>query len=379
VKRSRIGYLSSEDPKNKKVWSGTHHSIYRCLQSIGEVEILGPYEPKARVWISKFINQFYLRVLKKRLSYRHSIFVSKGYAEYFNKKIKAGNFDYIVAPAASCELAFIETKIPIIYISDGTFAGCLNYHKSLTNLIQKSIREGNIVEQNAIDKSIFTIVSSEWAAQSVLKDYKCKPEKLRMFPFGANFEKLPAVNELTNETAGVWKLLFVGVYWDTKGGEFAFNCFKKLFDKGYPVELTVLGCEPPENFKHPKLNIISFIDKNSDEGREKLFNIFKEHHFLILPTRFDCTPMVINEASAFGIPCIVAKTGGVEGHLKENENGFLVDYNDTGAGYAAHIEKLILHPDKYHAMRKSTRKLYEEKLNWETWKKEFLKIISLLP
>ncbi len=376
MKKIRFVYLSSADPHNKKVWSGTHYNIYKCLLSIGEVEVLGPYSPNLRLFLAKLLNQFYLLFFKKRFSYRHSSFISKAYANYFEKKLKGKTFDYIVAPAASCELAYLKTKIPIISISDGTFAGCLNYHKALSHLISSSVKDGNLVEQNAIAKSTFTIVSSQWAANSVLKDYDCAPEKLFIIPFGANFEKIPAFTELSFETPIIWKLLFVGVYWDTKGGEYAYNCFKILLDKGYEVELTILGCHPPSEFLHSKINVISFIDKNNDEGQKQLFKIFKENHLLILPTRFDCTPIVINEASAFAMPCLVAKTGGVEGHLKENVNGFLMDYNDTGKGYAEQIEKLIILPENYIALRKSSRALYEQKLNWENWKTEFLKIIK---
>jgi len=175
-----------------------------------------------------------------------------------------------------------------------------------------------------------------------------------------------------------WKLLFVGVYWESKGGEIAYNCFKELVDKGYAVELTVLGCIPPEQFRHEKMKVIPFIDKNSDEGQKKLFEIFLQHHILILPTRFDCTPIVINEASAFGIPSIIARTGGVEGHLKNGMNGFLVDYNDKGKGYAEQVEKLIKNPDQYVSLRKSSRKLYEEKLNWDSWTEAFRKIIQAI-
>ena len=174
MKKIQFAYLSSEDPRNKKVWSGTHYSIYQCLLSIGEVEILGPYEPKGRLFLAKILNQFYLKILNKRFSYRHSSFISKGYANYFERKLKDKKFDFIVAPAASCELAYINTAIPIIYITDGTFAGCLNYHKALSNLTPASIKDGNLIEQNAINKSAVTIVSSEWAANSVIADYKCE-------------------------------------------------------------------------------------------------------------------------------------------------------------------------------------------------------------
>jgi glycosyltransferase involved in cell wall biosynthesis len=85
---------------------------------------------------------------------------------------------------------------------------------------------------------------------------------------------------------------------------------------------------------------------------------------------------VINEASAFGIPGLIANSGGVAGHLKNNENGFLIPYEDKGNGYAQKIEELINDPSSYIELRKKTRKLYEEQLNWEHWTKEFQKIIS---
>ena len=376
LKKLKFAYLSAENPKDKKVWSGTHYSIYNTLISLGDVDILGPYEPKIRVLISKILNQFYLKFLNKRISYRHSKFVSIGYSKYFNEKIKKSNYDFIIAPAAACELAFIETKIPIIYITDGTFASCLGYHKSLTNLTKKSIIEGNHIEELAINKSKYVIVSSEWASNSVIKDYHKKPEKVFVIPYGANFENIPNFEELNFQIPKTWKIFFVGVYWETKGGEIAYNAFKELIDKGYNVELTVLGCIPPEKYKHPKITIIPFIDKNSSKGQIQMKELYKQHHFLILPTRFDCTPIVINEASAFGIPSLIANCGGVEGHLKNNENGFLLPYNDNGGEYALKIMELINNPESYILLRNKTRKLYENQLNWQHWGNEFIKILN---
>ncbi len=373
----KIGYLSSENPENKRVWSGTHHSVYKNISTLGDIEVLGPYQPKLRLFLVKFLNQIYLRIFRKRFSYRHSVFISKGYAKYFSEKLEGKNFDFIVAPAASAEISFLETKIPIIYITDGTFSSCLNYHESLKNLTQKSIVEGNLIEQQAIQKSKYVIVSSEWAQKSVLNDYKANPEKVKLIPFGANFDLLPAKNEINYSVPEQWKILFVGVYWENKGGEIAFNAFKLLLEKGMNVSLTVLGCTPPAEFKRPKMTVIPFIDKNDLKGQEKLNQIYKEHHFLILPTRFDCTPIVINEASAFGIPCLVSNTGGVAGHLKENKNGYLIDYNDKGEGYATKIEYLIQHPEEYISLRKQTRELYDNSLNWDVWTTRFKELLTL--
>lgn len=340
------------------------------------MDVLGPYEPKARVFISRVLNQIYLKLLNKRISYRHSKMVSIGYAHYFNRKLQGRKYDFIIAPAASCEIAFIETNIPIIYITDGTFAGCLGYHKSLSNLTEKSIKEGNEIEQRAISRSKTVIVSSEWAKKSVMNDYHKDSSDIRVIPYGANFENIPTIQELKFEIPKIWKLFFVGVYWESKGGDIAYNAFKILVDKGYPVELTILGCIPPSGITHEKMKVIPFIDKNSKNGQEQMKAIYKEQHFLILPTRFDCTPIVINEASAFGIPGLIANSGGVAGHLKNNENGFLIPYEDQGHAYALKIEELINEPESYIELRKQTRHLYEDQLNWEHWAKEFQEIIS---
>ncbi|MCW3076079.1 MAG: glycosyltransferase [Bacteroidetes bacterium] len=374
----KIAYLSAEDPKNKKVWSGTHYSIYKALQSMGKVTILGPFHPKLPLTFGKIVNQLFIKVLNKRFDYRHSIFLSKAYGRFFSTKINSETFDLIVAPAASAEIAFLNTTIPVIYITDGTFQSCLNYHKSLTGLTNQSIISGNLIESKAIAKSKVVIVSSEWAADSLKTDYKTPAEKITIIPFGANFETLPSEHELVFETPTEWKLLFVAVYWESKGGPIIFKTFNMLREKGYNVSLTILGCVPPADVKDEKITIIPFIDKNDPDGQQQLSEIYKAHHLLILPTRFDCSPIVINEASAFGIPCIVSDTGGIRGHLSNGQNGFLVDHNDTGEKFADIIGDMITDPLTYIKLRQSTRKEYVDKLNWHHWITKFQETLKQL-
>ncbi len=141
----------------------------------------------------------------------------------------------------------------------------------------------------------------------------------------------------------------------------------ELLKKNIKAELTIIGCTPPEKFNHPNINIIPFINKNEPGGQKQLMEIYSNSHFLILPTRFDCTPIVFCEASAFGLPVLCANTGGVEGHIKEGVNGYLIDYNDTGSGYAKKIIELFEDKEKYQALVLSARKLYNDELNWHKW------------
>lgn len=374
----KIAYLSSNDPTDKKVWSGTHYSIYSTLNKhVGTVIPLGPYEPKMATFIGKVLTGLAQKILNRRYNYRHSKLLAKAYGRYFNSRLNQQHFDVIVAPAASCELAYVKTKIPIIYISDATIKLSLNYHKALTGLLSLSEKETKTIEKMALDKCTQLVVSSDWAYQSLIKDYGYPTHKVKTLPFGANMENLPGRQDVLEKKENhQLKLLFVGVYWESKGGEIAYNCLVELLKLGIEATLTIVGCVPPEQFKHPKINVIPFINKNSNEGLQKLYSIFMEHDFLILPTRFDCTPIVICEASAFGLPALVAKTGGVAGHLKEGKNGYLIDFNDKGKGYADKIVSIINNKTEFEALKKSTREEFEKQLNWDNYGLELKQIIN---
>ena len=374
----KIAYLSSNDPTDKKVWSGTHYSIYTSLKKLpADVTILGPYEPKIAAFIGKIITGLSQLVFKKRYNYRHSKLLAKAYGKYFNQKLSAGSYDIIIAPAATCELAYVKTTIPIIYISDSTINLSLNYHKALTGLLVFSEIETKKIERLALNNCSKIIVSSNWAAKSLIEDYKIPNNRVEVLPFGANMELLPTKKELEEKVVSqTCKLLFIGVYWESKGGDIAYNCLLELLKMGIDAELTICGCTPPEYVSHPKVNIIPFINKNSKDGMKKLYSVFLNHDFLILPTRFDCTPIVICEASAFGLISIISDTGGVSGHLTVGENGYLVSYEDKGLGYATSIATIFKNKEKFNQLKKSSRQEFENKLNWDVYKEGLRKIIN---
>lgn len=378
AKPLKIAYLSSNDPADKKVWSGTHYSIYTSLKKLpADVTILGPYEPKLAVMIGKIMTGLSQLLFKKRYNYRHSYLLAKAYGKYFNKKLSVGSYDIIIAPAATCELAFVKTTIPIFYISDSTINLSLNYHKALTGLLSFSEKETKKIEQLALSNCSIIIVSSNWAAKSLTDDYGISKEKVKILPFGANMELLPGKKEVeTKQASEICKLLFIGVYWESKGGDIAYNCFLELLKMGIDVELTICGCTPPENIIHPKIKIIPFINKNTNDGMQQLYSVFLNHDFLILPTRFDCSPIVICEASAFGVISIITDTGGVSGHLSVGKNGFLVPYEDTGLGYATIIASVFNDKEKFNQLKISSREEFENKLNWDVYGEKLSQIIT---
>jgi glycosyltransferase involved in cell wall biosynthesis len=98
-----------------------------------------------------------------------------------------------------------------------------------------------------------------------------------------------------------------------------------------------------------------------------LLAAYSSAHFLLLPTRAEAFGNVFSEASAFGVPSVATRTGGVPTAVLEGVNGHLVDPSDAGGGYADHIERLWRDQSAYTALSERARTRFESTLNWDTW------------
>lgn len=370
--RISIAFLTAGDAKDKRTWSGTPYYSSSALQEyVGDVDFLGPYRPFWAFNIGRIKSLFTRILLKKKYDYTHSTALSKAYGKYFSEKLKLKKYDLIFACGASSELAFLDTQLPIIYLSDTTFARMLGYNPRFTGLTQSSTKQGMLIEQKAIDRANFIAYPSEWAKESAIIDYKANPDKIKVIPLGANFDNLPEspVSQETKKSSQNKniRLLFLGVNWELKGGEIALNAFNHLIKNNIDAELVICGCVPPFEINNKSIQVIPFLNKNDQTQREQFMNLFYDTDFLIVPTRTDCFGIVFCEASGFGIPSLATNTGGVGGAIKEGVNGYLFDYNDDGIGYANKIIELMKSPERLEELKKSSRKMYEEKLNWKAW------------
>jgi glycosyltransferase involved in cell wall biosynthesis len=371
LQKIRIAYLSVIDPLDKRSWSGTTYYIGQALQkNIGDVDFLGPV--KFPGIINNLMRGFIklIRILfKKEYSTVYSIFLSWYSSRVFNKKIKGKHYDCIVAPAASNGLTHIKTNLPIISIADTTFHLISNYYlKDFKNLVSLSKWEGNYLDRKSLKKSSLIIYSSWWAANSAIKDYKIPESKVFVMPLGANIDFIPERGVIhEKEKNDTLTLLYLAVEWERKGGRIAFDAFSKLYEKGISVKLVICGCIPPPQFSHPNMEVIPFLDKNVAGDHERFVRLLSSAHFLILPTRADCSLLVACEANAYGVPAITTDTGGVSEIVKDGINGYCLPLEASGEEYSILIYDLFTDKKKYHRLVQSSRLRFEESLNWDKW------------
>ncbi len=376
--RLNIAFLSVNDPLDKRSWSGTTYYIGNTLQrNVGDVHFLGPVHfPR---WIDKTLRavaKINRLLFKKEYATKYSLLLSWYASRALQKKMRGNRYDCIVAPAASTELSYLKTAIPVVFISDTTFHLISNYyHREFRDMLPFSKWEGNHIEARALKNSAHAIFSSDWAAVSAQKDYGVQPGKISVMPLGANMDFSPDAAVVTKKYENkTLTLLYLAVEWERKGGAIALEALEALQASGVDAKLIVCGCTPPEGVAHPAMKVIPFLNKNIPADHNRFIELLSTVHFLILPTRADCSLLVACESNAYGVPAITTNTGGVPNIVLDGVNGYCLPYEAGGKEYANCIKAIYSDPERYHALVLSSRKRYEEHLNWDKWAEGFLQI-----
>lgn len=374
----KIAFLTATDARDKRSRSGTLYYMAKALQEhCGDVYYLGPLTTVMEK-ITRVINDISLKIFKKSYAYEHSVLLAYSYSRIIKQRLKEETFDVIFAPVASTELAFLPKEIPIIYTADATFSLISNYYPDyFSNQLKVSVEEGNFIEQYAIKNADLLLYPSAWAANSAVDYYGADKSKVKIVPYGANIEGVPSKEIIFNrEKSDICRLLFLGVDWERKGGEIAFETLLELDKLGLEAELIVCGCIPPEKFKHENMKVIPFLDKNIPEQNKELENLFLKSNFLILPSRTEAYGVVFCEANAYGLPVLTTETGGIPNVIDPGKNGYMLTLDARGVDYAKLIMEIYLDDEKYYQLIRSSRETYERKLNWDVWGEKVNKFIE---
>ncbi len=368
------------DPNNKKAWSGTHYYILQALKKhCGEVITLGPLPNKWTRYVRLF-NRISMALFKKQVNVNHIKIVSKEFARVLRNKIKKHDLDLLFVPSGGSKIAYLETDLPIYSTNDATTKLLIDNFHGFNNLFEFSKKRCLEIDKRAMDKSRKVIFSSQCAHDCAMKNYSIPEKKMVVIPFGANVTPSLVWEEIEKRRVQAYKevckLLFVGVEWERKGGEIAFNTMKELNDRGVEAELTVIGCTPPERFKHPNLNVVGFLDKNNDEDAEKLDEYYLQASFFLFPTREESFGIVLCEASCYGLPAITTDTGGVPTIVRNGVNGFTLDLSADHTDFADVIGKMWRDEPQRLAMCRQARMEFENRLNWDAWGKQVARLID---
>ena len=364
----KVVYLSINDARDVKHWSGLVHYMYKCVADQGvQVSLVNCRVPYG-IWLKlkgKLIKLFTggeSYMLNRDPGY------AKRVAANAEAQLKKLQYDVIFSPG-SLPFVYLQTDKPMVFWTDATFDAMVGFYPGWDKLSALCLKYGNSAEQTAIDKSSLVLYASDWARASAIDRYGANPDKIKQVPFGANMEAVPTLEEVRRaihrrQQVKSVNLLFVGIDWERKGGDLAVETVVKLREKGVDAVLTLVGSQLPDRFSMPFVKHYPLLKKSVKEDAEKLQELYQQATFFILPTRAECFGVVFAEAGAYGLPVITSNVGGCPSAVKDSYSGFCLSLTDFASAAVKKIQLLLNAPELYEQFSLHAYERFNNELNW---------------
>ena len=381
-RKLKIAYVGTHNLDDPNSWSGSINAIRKALER-AQIEIfpIGDLKesPLTRIRTS-LVSLIYKKVLRRNYFRNRDSGYLNDIAIAATKKLGSTHFDAILS-AGSVEISKLKTNIPIIFWTDATFDGMVDFYPEFTNLAAVSRKEGHIQEQEALSSCRYALYTSEWARRTALQHYKVNEDKVKLVRYGANLPETPSIDEVKASIAcrsnKKLKFLFVGMDWNRKGGQKAVEVVQLLRERGHDAELNILGARIPDSL--PKWVIAhGRVNKFTADGWTKYKTLMETATFNILPSLSECCAVVFSEAAAFGVPSLASDVGGNTTSVMNGITGYVFPATATAQQYAETIEDCIHSAEDYQALCIRTVNTYHKTLNWDVSAKQIVSLINSL-
>jgi glycosyltransferase involved in cell wall biosynthesis len=170
------------------------------------------------------------------------------------------------------------------------------------------------------------------------------------------------------ENDGRARILFVGYLRPEKGIDTLIDAFRIIRRKLPTAELHVVGGQDLQaggavDALHGVLHGGEWGDSVRLLGRipfgQELFQAFADADVLLLPSRSEGTPRVLNEARAFGCPVVASCVGGIKTSVEDEVDGLLVPPDDPERLAAATLRVLEDRALRNHLVETGRRRMRE--------------------
>jgi glycosyltransferase involved in cell wall biosynthesis len=346
------------------------HYTAQALSKFAELEFVSVEKtPNVRRRLASYKRLLFKKVFRKKCLLEREPAILKDYARQVARQLEGLDVDLIFSPS-TIPIAYLEWEKPIVFWTDATFAGMVDFYPDFINLCRSSIKNGNAMEKSVLERCARAIYTSDWAVETAVAHYGVDPTKAKVVPRGAMLHSPLSRPEITRllkrRRSGRCNLLFLGNEWERKGGDIAIAVAAQLNEAGLATTLTIVG-DVSDEIKPdlpPFVHTVGFVSKASKKGRDLINRLFAQSHFLLGPSRAETFGIAFCEASAFAVPSIAADVGGVRTAVRDHINGKLFAPDAAVQDYSEYILELMSDYDRYEALALSAFREHETRLNW---------------
>ncbi|MHA6513099.1 glycosyltransferase [Tessaracoccus sp. Z1128] len=349
----RIGVVTPWSIDDPRAWSGVVAPMVSALAERAEVV---PFV--TRDVADSIVDRALARALDGRFGRRylvgHALATGAKRGRSLAKRLKDEPVDVILAVAASQDIAFLHTNIPIVQVSDTTYGAIKDFYPLFSRLTPLSDFQAAIQARRSSQRTRHSLAATRWARDALIRDDGFSPQDVTVAPFGPAIQ--PTGDEPARPSTGPLRLLMVSSNWERKGGPDVLATRQELMRRGMDVELTVVGEAPslPEEVRG--LGRVS---------RDQMRELYATHHVLLELSTSNAAGVTLTDAAAFGLPVVASDTGGVSTIVRDGVTGFLV--TPGAINKAADLVAALADADTRAEMSLAARRHAEATLSWGAW------------
>lgn len=199
------------------------------------------------------------------------------------------------------------------------------------------------------------ITMSDWAAESVCRDYGISAARVHVVPGGANLDEqalalLPPMEPpLVPSRQRPLRLGFLGKDWERKGGPFVLAVAEALLRIGIPSVVRAIGPRAQALPDSPLLQPLGFISKRT--AMAEFVRELRSWHFGTLFSTSEAFGISNRECLRLGIPVLAHATGGIPSTFTGSGCGHLFPAHPSAEIVALWIREQLNPYNRYLTLR----------------------------
>lgn len=367
----RVAYLCDFDPMDRSVYSGGNTRLFEALKSqVDEVHVLD------NGWgrldgVNNRIRKL-PEAVQLRLRWRTHLALSPVLSRHIQKQLTDDHFDVLFGAYSFHSLCGVKVPGHMVsaYTSDATptiykrspVGQSFGSYLSASRLLDPAITRA---ERATFRKTDLLLWASDWLHEAAVDLYGLAPGQSHVVNWGANIESPePETTPLPISPQKPVHLLFVGRDWVAKGGPITVAVLRLLRARGIDARLSVVGTQPPAEDMDTGIEVYRYLDKSDPQQLALFTGLYRRAHFMVMMS-YESYGFAYCEASAYGLPSLAQRVAGIP--VRDGVNGHAFAIGTGAADLADRICTYLADPGSYAALRLSTRKEYENRLNWDAW------------
>jgi glycosyltransferase involved in cell wall biosynthesis len=192
---------------------------------------------------------------------------------------------------------------------------------------------------------------SQWAKDSVVRDYGVEPERVTVVHPGTTLAKFANRRARGERRPGPMRILFVGGDFVRKGGDLLLQVFRRHLRGSSELHLVTSADLPSGDGVH--------VYRNVTPHSPELLRLYADADVFALPTRADCFGVVLAEAMASSLPIVTTRVAAIPEAVVDGVSGFVTEPGD-GEALRERLQRLADDPGLRSRMGEQARRIGEE-------------------